>query len=191
MKEQNERFLKYFLLFYMFFSVMIFWANRNYEFLYYTLILSIIMYFAIIHRKKFMLSNYLVGGFILYLILHTLGADTYIFGITVFDIWLIPKVIRYDQLVHMYGGFLIAILTSTVLSQFIIDKFKNTKIFYITIVLISMGIAALWEITELGAVLFLSLTGVGDYLNNSFDLLFNMIGSSIGALLIYNINKRR
>ena len=48
------------------------------------------------------------------------------------------------------------------------------------------------EILEFGAVLFLGAAkAVGDYYNNAWDLVFDMLGSIIACIFIYPYHKKQ
>jgi hypothetical protein len=54
------------------------------------------------------------------------------------------------------------------------------------LILISLGIGALNELIELIAVVFLGATeGVGGYINNALDIVFNLFGAVISCIYIW------
>lgn len=54
------------------------------------------------------------------------------------------------------------------------------------LILIALGIGAINELVELGAVVFFGAAeGVGDYMNNAIDIVFNLIGASIACVVIW------
>ena len=97
----------------------------------------------------------------------------------------------YDNLTHIYGAFIMTLIGY----GFVIEHWKkktDTGNFYLFLVIffIGLGIGALVEIFELGAVLMFENTGVGGYLNNAFDLVRNAIGVLIASLfMIYRRHK--
>jgi hypothetical protein len=48
-----------------------------------------------------------------------------------------------------------------------------------------MGLGAVNEVIEFAAVLLLPNTNVGGYMNTGWDLVANMVGSLVAAVLIY------
>lgn len=56
--------------------------------------------------------------------------------------------------------------------------------------MIASGFGAFNEVLELGAVAYLNAAKqVGDYFNNAFDLLFNMLGSIIACFFLMRYHK--
>ena len=59
------------------------------------------------------------------------------------------------------------------------------------LILMALGVGAINEIIEFIAVEFLEAAQqVGDYENNAKDLVFNLFGSFIASLIIYNYYKK-
>jgi len=71
-------------------------------------------------------------------------------------------------------------------------KFKNnTALLALILILIAMGTGAFIEIIEFNAVVFLGAAErVGDYFNNTLDLVFNLIGSIIACFFIIYHHKK-
>lgn len=68
----------------------------------------------------------------------------------------------------------------------------HPALFSLLLILIALGIGALNEILEFGAVVFLDAQeAVGDYFNNAADLVFNLIGSVIAVIFIHPYHKKR
>lgn len=86
--------------------------------------------------------------------------------------------VRYDKLVHFYNS---AVLATAI--TYILDgagvRLGRAKGF--VVVLMMLGVGALWEIVEYSAVMSLPTTGVGDYHNNMRDLVANLAGSLLAA----------
>ena len=53
-------------------------------------------------------------------------------------------------------------------------------LFFVLLVFASIGIGAINEIAEFIPVLFLENTGVGDYFNTLWDIVFNTLGALVG-----------
>lgn len=88
--------------------------------------------------------------------------------------------IRFDKWVHFYNS---AVLATAI--TYIIDgagvRLRRAKGF--VVVLMMLGVGAVWEIVEYTAVMSLARTGVGDYHNNMRDLVANLAGSVSAATL--------
>ena len=53
-----------------------------------------------------------------------------------------------------------------------------------------MGFGALNEVIEFAATQLLPNTNVGGYVNTGWDLVFNLLGSTIAACMIYGFGRR-
>jgi len=139
-----------------------------------------------LYHKKLHLSKTLLFGLTLLGLMHILGGNVHLFGVRLYDLWLIPEIFKYDNLVHGFGIFLATLVAYNLLRPHLDVKMKHNPYFLsLILILIAMGIGAFNEVLELGAVLFLNAgSGVGDYINNAFDLFFNLIGSVIACVFI-------
>jgi len=54
-----------------------------------------------------------------------------------------------------------------------------------------MGFGALNEVVEFIATLTIPETNVGDYINTGWDLVYNLLGCGVVAILIRQFGKRR
>lgn len=160
---------------------------KNLEFLYYNIVTLAIMFgFIAVYRKNNTIHWSIILGLTFALVLHNLGGNLYFGGVRLYSIWLIGHIFRYDNLVHMTSMFVMAFLIHALISPHLYEKLKGNKLLYgIVVVLIVLGLGAFYEILELMAVLFLNAgERVGDYLNNAFDLVFNMLGATAACTII-------
>jgi hypothetical protein len=168
--------------------------NKNYEFLYYTFILSALILIIVLYHKKIHLSKSILFGLTILGVMHIFGGNIHILGTRLYDIWLIqPNILKYDNIVHAFGIF----VTTFVAYSFIhphLDKKINHNAVLLSLILVSMamGIGAFNEILELIAVVFLGAAKqVGDYINNALDLVFNLCGSIIACFFIIRYHWRK
>ncbi|SFI70469.1 hypothetical protein [Planctomicrobium piriforme] len=101
--------------------------------------------------------------------------------------WIIPGWLKYDQLVHASGFG----LTTWICWQALRRAFENrgvavTPSFGLLILCVAggMGFGALNEVVEFLATRLMPNTNVGGYENTGWDLVFNLLGSVIAAVLI-------
>ena len=89
----------------------------------------------------------------------------------------------------MCGGMLATAIAFNVLHHhFDISVQKHPLIESYILITVACGIGAYNELVELFLVVFLNAgVAVGDYLNNAFDLVFNLFGAFIGTALIFYI----
>lgn len=110
-----------------------------------------------------------------------------------YNLWLIGsqngKGLKFDQLVHAYG---FGVSTWAVWEALRV-KLARTRPDIPTLiacVLAGEGLGAVNEIIEFTATQLMPHTNVGDYENNAWDLVFNLLGCTIAATVIW-VNGRR
>ena len=114
-----------------------------------------------------------------------------------YNLWLIPDKLKYDQVVHLYGNALATWLCWNLLRYSIalvvkmdIKDIPARPVFLLVCFLAGVGVGALNEILEFGATQ--AVPGdhnVGDYVNNGWDLVANTAGGLITVFLIW-LNRR-
>jgi uncharacterized membrane protein YjdF len=168
--------------------------KQNYEFLFYILIIIVLMSLVLITNKKNNFSNFILWALTIWAFLHMFGGLIRVDGVIAYGLTLIPLVetsnyviLRYDQLIHMYGFGVATLIGYNLLKPYLNQK-TNWKVLSFLLVFIGMGLGAVNEIIEFIAVLALPETGVGGYYNTLWDLTFNTIGAII-AVIIINIKK--
>ena len=106
-----------------------------------------------------------------------------------YSAWLIPQRLKYDQIVHAYGFGVTTWLCWQALSSGMRRQFQVTLTpSYGLLVLCAaagMGFGALNEVVEFIAVLTIPNTNVGGYENTGWDLVANLCGASLAALLLW------
>ncbi|MBD3355479.1 DUF2238 domain-containing protein [Candidatus Woesearchaeota archaeon] len=183
----------YFTLLYLLVFTAISLFNKNYEFLYYTLVMSLLLFLVVLYHKKLHLTTAIIFGLTVVGAMHIFGGNIHIFGTRLYEFWLIPGVFKYDNLVHIIGTFVATFISYSLLFPHLDKKLKHSKfLLALVLILIASGIGAFNEVLELFAVVFLGATKqVGDYLNNALDLLFNFIGAIIASIYIVYYHKRK
>lgn len=109
--------------------------------------------------------------------------------------WLIPQKLKYDQVVHAYGFGVTTWLCwhglrSAMLKGFAI-KVRPTSGMLILCAAAGVGFGALNEVVEFIAVLTIPNTNVGGYENTGWDLVANLVGASVAAVIIRLASGRR
>jgi uncharacterized membrane protein YjdF len=110
--------------------------------------------------------------------------------------WLVPGILKYDQVVHAYG-FACATWASWQCLQMGIatragvdrSQVKPALGFMVLCAVAGMGFGALNEVIEFTATLTVPETNVGGYVNTGWDLVSNMVGSSTAAVFIWVFGK--
>ena len=162
-------------------------SKADYEFLYYTILITVVIIVVMtihqnLHLASFILVNLSMLGFI-----HLMGGNMYIEGVRLYDIYFIPGIIRYDNIVHTYGTFIGTLSLYSLLAMYIDPAIRRRyPIFAILLILMAIGMGTVVELVEFLAVVLFGVTDkVGDYFNNTLDLFFNTLGASLATVVIY------
>ena len=167
------------------------WARANHEFLMYVAVLVLVGALVLVLHRRVGLHAASIWGLVAWGALH-LGGGLVLqrhVGLgdggddVLYALWLIPGILRYDQVVHAFGFGLCTWLCWQALAVRLADPRPSFGLLLLC-ALGGMGLGAANEIVEFGAVLALPETGVGGYENTAWDLVFNFLGSTIAALAI-------
>jgi hypothetical protein len=191
-QNQLEKFIVYFTSIYTALFSINALLRGNVEFIYYTamMIMSIAVILIINKRMHFypivLMSLSVVG------LLHLLGGNIIINGERLYDIYFIPNIFRYDNFVHTLGSGVMVMLAHALLTPVLNKDFEKRRAYFVLLlVLVGMGLGAINELVEFGAVLIFNVgQQVGDYTNTLLDLTFNTIGSAIMASFLVLTKKK-
>ena len=192
-KKTESRLILIFTVAYLIFFGLLAFVKKNYEFLFYTIMLSSLIIIVVSYYKKLHLTFIILGGLSFLGFMHLAGGTIDINGSRLYEFWFIPGILKYDNIIHALSLFVVTFVAYSIVSPHLDLKTKYHPIlFSLLLVLTAMGIGAVNEILELGAVIFFGAQdGVGDYFNNAGDLVFNLIGSIIAVFFIHPYHKRR
>ncbi len=174
-------------------------VTGNYEFvLYIAVIIVIIPLLATVHRRVG-LPTAILWAFSGWGVAHLLGglltvpAGWPVAGENpvLYSLWLVDGRLKFDQVVHAYGFGITTWLCWHVMDRSIAgatgDPSKPTRPTFGLLVLAvasGMGFGALNEVIEFAATLLVPKTNVGGYRNTGWDLVANLLGGVVAALLI-------
>ncbi len=111
------------------------------------------------------------------------GADSTV----LYNWWIIPSLLKFDQLVHAYGFGLVTWITWWCITQMIKPHgvaVRPSLGWLVVCVAAGMGFGAANEVVEFVATLTLPKTNVGDYANTGWDMVANLVGCLIAATAI-------
>lgn len=158
-------------------------ARKNYEFLMYV---GAVAFFVVLISFMHLRFDFPVGvlsGLTAWGLLHMLGGYVNVGGGVLYAYQVIPKFLRFDQLVHAFG-FGCATLFSYYILKPSLGTAVNRLAVSILLLLVGMGLGALNEMIEFTAVLTVPQTGVGGYENTMWDMIFNTIGAALAVIYI-------
>ena len=192
-EKRQIRFMLYFTLLYLVIFSVNSLIKRNYEFLYYSVIVFTLLIVTVLYYQKIQLNIHILLGLTILGALHIFGGNVHLFGTRIYDLWLIPHVFRYDNLVHCVGSFVGVFIVYNFLRPHLDKKVEhNFLLLSVILILMVMGIGAFNELLELLGVVVLGVAKeVGDYMNNALDLLFNLLGSVVACLVLTHNQKKK
>lgn len=104
-------------------------------------------------------------------------------GLVLYNLWLIPERLKYDQLIHAYGFGVCTWVCWQGLCR-LRDASPPTAGALALAALAALGLGAMNEVIEFVATLSMPETNVGGYRNTGFDLVANLVGVSVATLWI-------
>lgn len=109
-------------------------------------------------------------------------------GNVLYNLWIVPGYLKFDQLVHAYGfGLVTWICWQGLQYSFASQGVRATPTLGLLTICVAggMGFGAANEVVEFLATLALPETNVGGYENTGWDLVANFVGSVMAAVAIY------
>lgn len=104
-----------------------------------------------------------------------------------YSLWLIPERLKYDHVVHAFGFGVTTWVCWQGLRSVLANHTVPKPTFGLMVLCVAggMGFGALNEIIEFVTTLLVPETNVGGYVNTGWDLVSNMSGAVIAAVLIH------
>lgn len=188
---------------YIFAAALFSFVQKNGEFIFYIVVMMVLIgALAVVHRRVG-LSRGLLWGLSIWGLLHMAGglvpipaasADAEVPAV-LYNFWFIRDWLKYDQLVHAYGFGITTWLCWQALSVRTLNEagqpLEPTAGLMVLCAAAGMGFGAFNEVIEFIATLTLPETNVGGYENTGWDLIFNFIGASLAALIVYRTEGRK
>ena len=104
--------------------------RKNYEFLYYTIIISKLIILIVWYHKKLHLSPIILGGLSLLGLMHVAGGNLYFNCVRLYDIYTFQDFIRYDQIVHTFGIFIATFVGYSLIKPYLDHRIKHHPVYY-------------------------------------------------------------
>lgn len=172
---------------------------HNDEFVFYFVVMCVMMAAAWMVHRSIRLHPLALWGLSLWGFVHMAGGlvpipeDWPRLGRPVlYNLWLIPNLLKYDQLVHAYGfGLMTWVCWQGLQRSF---EWRGIAV-RPTLGLMTLcvaganGFGALNEVVEFIAALTIQGTNVGGYENTGWDLVSNLVGSILAGVLISTLSR--
>ena len=171
-------------------------VTGNKEFVIYIIVMAVLIAAVCVVHKRSGLSNGLLWLLTFWGLLHMAGGlvpipTSWPFNgpnSVLYSLWLIPDQLKYDQVVHAYGFGVTTWLCWEALSKGVMLRYGQelapTTGVIVLCAAAGMGFGAFNEVVEFTATLLLESTNVGGYVNTGWDLVYNMLGAIIAAVVI-------
>lgn len=165
----------------------------NYEFVYYLALMAVLVILVVVYHKSLHFGHGVIAALSVLGFLHVLGGNTFVDGVRLYDTRFLGGLIRYDNIMHALGIFIITIALYSATAPHAAETIHHRhRLISLMVVLMALGVGALIEVVEFGAVAFLDAQErVGDYWNNALDLTYNLVGSVAAVLLLSYAPLRR
>ena len=125
------------------------------------------------------LGRGLLAALALWGLLHLAGGLLRVDGRSLYFAWVVPGVVRVDQLVHAYGTGCAVAVAGKALGRWLPAAPRG--LVGPLLVLVGAGVGGIGEIVEFAATRVVPGTDVGDFANNGWDLAFDLVGAGIVA----------
>lgn len=173
-------------------------AQGNYEFVYYSSILALLVLGVWYLDRRVRIPTILLWGLAVWGFVHLLGGILPIpKSITepgshanLYNMRIVPWLPKYDQVVHATGFGIAALVAWHALRATYPTPPRPGIGLALAVVLIGMGLGALNEVIEFIATRLMPWTNVGGYENTGWDLTSNLVGCICAGIIIM-IRERR
>lgn len=171
-------------------------TQKNSEFIFYIVVMLVLIAVMSLVHSRVKLTTGMLWAFSMWGLVHMAGGlislpfgwpyhgDQAVF----YSWWIIPNLLKYDQVVHAYGFGITTWLCWHVLSNALRQPdgkpLRPTFGMLTLCAAAGMGFGALNEVLEFIAVLTIPNTNVGGYENTGWDMVSNLVGTAIAAVVI-------
>ncbi|HCN31344.1 MAG TPA: hypothetical protein DIT64_22085 [Verrucomicrobiales bacterium] len=172
------------------------WLQGNREFVFYIAVMIVLISVMMLVHRAARLTGGLLWALSMWGLLHMAGGlvpvpESWPYNgehAVLYSLWLIPDLLKYDHIVHAYGFGVTTWLCWHALSRSVRradgSAPRPTAGLLTLCAAGGMGFGALNEVVEFIAVLTIPNTNVGGYENTGWDLVSNLAGCAIAAVVI-------
>ena len=169
-------------------------AARNFEFLFYIAVLLVMIagVRSVHHRVSLSLGvlwglsawglAHMAGGLVPVPLSWPVNGESYV----LYSLWLVPDMLKYDHVVHAFGfGVTTLVCWEGLCALLNVSRSARPSGMLVLCVSAGMGFGALNEVIEFAATLLVPETNVGGYFNTGWDMVANLFGTTVAAILIW------
>ena len=156
-------------------------TRQNYEFILYAAVVVILAAWILYKQRVVQFDRVILWGLSFWGLLHMAGGNIRAGDGVLYNLQLLPRVLRYDQLVHAFGFGTATLVCFHILRDFLRPGAGRRLTLIILLTLMGCGVGAINEIVEFIAVKAVPETNVGGYDNTLWDLVFNLLGATAAA----------
>ncbi|MEE4186737.1 MAG: hypothetical protein V2J12_13310 [Gammaproteobacteria bacterium] len=184
-------------------AVVFAFARGNLEFVFYIAVMAVLIGVVLVVHRRVSLAPATLWCLSVWGALHMAGGLVHVpvgwpvagDSNVLYNLWLLPQMLKFDQVVHAYGFGVATWVCWQGLRAGVGGQpgrpVQPTPGLVLLAATAGMGLGAVNEVIEFAAVLLLPNTNVGGYINTGWDLVANMFGSLVAAVLIYLSARRR
>jgi uncharacterized membrane protein YjdF len=159
-------------------------TRGNKEFVFYCVVMAVLIALVLQVHRRSPLTLGALWALSIWGLLHMAGGLVPVKDVGVlYNLWLIPGRLKFDQVVHAYG-FGVATWVCWQVLRRRIDLGGSLTGPLVLSAASGMGLGALNEVIEFVATLLVPDTNVGGYVNTGWDLVSNLVGSTSVAVWI-------
>lgn len=153
----------------------------NVEFVFYVVVLLLLIVGIGALHLAIRLPPLALWGLSLWGVAHMMGGMWPIGeGSVLYNLWLIPGWLKYDQLTHAYG-FGVATWVCWLGVRARLAEPRPRPGLMLLVLLAGMGLGAMNEVVEFAATQSIAEVNVGGYENTGWDMVFNLIGCAVAV----------
>ncbi len=162
----------------------------NREFIFYIAVMAVLIAALLEVHRRVDLGAGVLWALSVWGLLHMAGGLVPVPGAGVlYNVWIIPERLKFDQVVHAYGFAVATLVCWRGLCALLADPRPRLGPLFLAAAA-GMGLGALNEVVEFVATLLVPETNVGGYVNTGWDLVSNLVGS-VGAAVAVAIGGRQ
>ncbi|MFT5467050.1 MAG: putative membrane protein YjdF [Verrucomicrobiales bacterium] len=170
--------------------------QQNREFVFYIVVMVVLIAVIAFVNWRAQLPNGILWGLSIWGLLHMAGGliplpegwPYHGENAVLYSWWILPELLKYDQIIHAYGFGLMTILCWDALRTGVQRadgvELRPTLGLMTLCAAAGVGFGALNEVIEFIAVLTIPNTNVGGYDNTGWDLVANLVGAITAVVLI-------